>query len=369
MKRRRLAIMASLSVTALALAVLPLALAVLPGSDFEGNDGNLAVDTAGNTDWNSFDPVTWAGTAPTRVGTSSAAGWDFKGFEDWQATTSDSGFAGGTKQDDICPTLVTAKAPNKGDLKRIYLASKTGSNGHTFLSLAWVRIPQNTTSPSAHVAFEFNKGNAGNCTGSPLVNRVAGDMLVVYDFEGGTDTPVISLSRWVTSGACEVGSHSAPCWSPQDTLDASEAEAAVNTGGAVTDAIGPVGSESLGTKEFGEAAIDLTAAGVFNPGECETFGKALGVSRTSGSSSTAQMKDLVGPVTSSSPTVARSRSSSAPTRVAWTRRSRSRRPSPAPSSTASRTPHRTASRSTTAPARTARPTPRTASTSRRVATA
>lgn len=295
MKRRRLAIMASLSVTALALAVLPLALAVLPGSDFEGNDGNLAVDTAGNTDWNSFDPVTWAGTAPTRVGTSSAAGWDFKGFEDWQATTSDSGFAGGTKQDDICPTLVTAKAPNKGDLKRIYLASKTGANGHTYLSLAWVRIPQNTTSPSAHVAFEFNKGNAGNCTGSPLVNRVAGDMLVVYDFEGGTDTPVISLSRWVTSGACEVGSHSAQCWGPQDTLDASEAEAAVNTGGSVTDAIGPDGSESLGEQEFGEAAIDLTAAGVFNPGECETFGKAFGVSRTSGSSSTAQMKDLVGP--------------------------------------------------------------------------
>jgi hypothetical protein len=27
-----------------------------------------------------------------------------------------------------------------------------------FLGLAWVRIPQNTTSPSAHIGFEFSKG-------------------------------------------------------------------------------------------------------------------------------------------------------------------------------------------------------------------
>lgn len=295
-KPRRIAVLASLSLTALALAFVPSATAVLAGSDFEGDDGNLVVDTGGNVDWNSFSPTTWTGTAPTRVSTKDAAGWSFKGFEDSQATTSDSAFAGGTKQDDICPKVITAKAPNKDDLKRIYLASKTGSNGHTYLSLAWVRIPQNTTSPSAHVAFEFNKGTDGTCSATnPLPKRLAGDMLVVYDFEGGTDTPVITISRWVTSGACEVGSHTAPCWGPQDELDAGEAEARVNTGGSVSDAIGPDGTEDLGTKEFGEAAIDLTAAGVFNPGECETFGTASAVSRTSGSSSTAQMKDLVGP--------------------------------------------------------------------------
>lgn len=288
--------LASLSLAAFAVAVVPSATAVLAGSDFEGNDGNLVVDTGGQVDWNSFAPVTWTGTSPNRVGTATAAGWAFKGFEDRQVSTQDTGFAGGTKQDDICPSVITAKAPNKDDLKRIYLASKTGANGHTYLSLAWLRIPQNTTSPSAHVAFEFNKGSDGTCSASnPLPKRLAGDMLVVYDFEGGTDTPVINLSRWVTSGGCEVASHTAPCWGPQDELDASEAEARVNTGGSVSDAIGPDGAETLGIKEFGEAAIDLTEAGVFTPGACETFGTASAVSRTSGSSSTAQMKDLVGP--------------------------------------------------------------------------
>ena len=45
---------------------------------------------------------------------------------------------------------VAADLNNKADLKRIYVASKTLGDGHTYLALAWVRIPQNTTSPSAH---------------------------------------------------------------------------------------------------------------------------------------------------------------------------------------------------------------------------
>ena len=93
--------------------------------------------------------------------------------------------------------MITAKAPNKDDLKRIYLAQKTvisiraAVNDHVFLMLAWVRIPQNTTSASAHIGFEFNKGDSElPCGPGGLVNRVAGDMLIVYDFEGGsTDSP------------------------------------------------------------------------------------------------------------------------------------------------------------------------------------
>ncbi len=50
-----------------------------------------------------------------------------------------------------------AKAPNKDDLKRVYVTSNT-VGGDVFLGLAWVRIPQNTTSPSAHIGFEFNQG-------------------------------------------------------------------------------------------------------------------------------------------------------------------------------------------------------------------
>ena len=189
--------------------------------------------------------------------------------------------------------MIGAKAPNKDDLKRVYLSTKN-VGGNIYLNLAWVRIPQNTTSASAHVAFEFNKGSTP-CASGGLVNRTAGDMLIVYDFEGGGGAPVLTLRRWVTSGACEISSNSAPCWGPATNLTAGGfAEARVNTGTSVLDAIGPT-SETLQDSEFGEAGINLTGAGVFTPGACESFGKAFAVSRSSGNSGTAQMKDLVGP--------------------------------------------------------------------------
>jgi hypothetical protein len=266
-------------------------------SGFEDDDGNLVVDST--FDWNGFVTTTWTGTAPYRTSSKTASGWSFVGLEDAQATNSDSAFAGGTKQDDACPTVNTGKAPNKDDLKRIYLASKV-VGGHTYLDLAWVRIPQNTTSPSAHIGFEFNQGDSPCPAGSDgLVERTAGDVLIVYDFEGGaTDTPVITLRYWVTGPAdlCDIASHSPPCWGTSQTLGAGVAEAKVNTSGSVSDGIAPSPPETLGTNEFGEAGIDLTEAGVFGAGTCKSFGTAFGVSRSSGNSGTAQMKDLVGPV-------------------------------------------------------------------------
>jgi hypothetical protein len=289
------------AVLALLGAVLPaLAGPVGTAAGFEDDDGNLAPEAPINFDWNSFAPTTWTGTAPFRTSSTNVSGWAFTGLEDAQATTSDTGFAGGTKQDNDCASVGTAKAPNKDDLKRIYVASNT-VGGDVFLELGWVRIPQNTTSPSAHIGFEFNQGDTACPAGSDgLVRRTAGDMLIVYDFEGGaTDTPVITLRRWVTTGTCEVGSSSPPCWGPATNLtDLGFAEAKVNTFGSVSDAIAPPPPalpQTLGTSEFGEAGINLTDAGVFSSDVCTAFGKTYAVSRSSGNSGTAQMKDLVGP--------------------------------------------------------------------------
>jgi hypothetical protein len=105
-----------------------------------------------------------------------------------------------------------------------------------------VRIPKNTTSPSAHIGFEFNQGTTACPAGSDgLVQRSAGDMLIVYDFEGGTtDIPRITLQRWVTSGSCEVSNNSPPCWGVAADLTASGfAKAKVNTTGSVVDASTP----------------------------------------------------------------------------------------------------------------------------------
>jgi len=272
---------------------------VATDSGFEDADGNLAPVTA--TDWNSFAPLTWTGTAPYRTAQKLSDGWTVKTFEDAEATTSDTGFAGGVKQDDNCGTTKNGKAPNKDDLRRVYLATKSVS-GKVFLMLGWVRIPQNTTSASAHIGFEFNQGTA-LCGGSPnLTRRVGGDMLVVYDFEGGSGPPTIKLSRWLTGlynpngASCEVNSSTvlAGCWGDTHELTAlSFAEGLVNSA-TVTDALKPAGADP-GPVEFGEAGIDLTDAGVFSPTSCNAFGNAYAVSRSSGSSAQAAMEDIVGP--------------------------------------------------------------------------
>jgi hypothetical protein len=192
--------------------------------------------------------------------------------------------------------VIGTSSPNKDDLKRIYIAHKT-VNGHIYLMLAWVRIPQNSTSASAHVGFEFNQGIT-SCGGQSngLVQRTAGDMLIVYDFEGGSADPVLTIRRWVTNPAfaCEVSNNSPPCWGVAMNLSASGfAEAKVNTVD-VSDGIAPTPPDTLQTQEFGEAGIDLTGAGIFGTG-CTAFGKASAVSRSSGNSANAAMEDLVGP--------------------------------------------------------------------------
>jgi Prealbumin-like fold domain len=295
-RRRRL----RLALPLVALAALVLAIGAWAGpvsnaAGFEGDDGNLAPAAPINFDWNSFAPTTWTGTAPTRQATDSEAGWDFVGVEDFQNSTADSSFAGGTKQDNDCASVITQKPPGKDDLKRYYLANTTAANGDIFLALAWARIDQQG-SPSAHVGFEFNQGSTACPAGSDgLVRRTAGDLLIVYDFEGGSATPVLTLREWVLTGACEVASNSPPCWGPADDLSAGGfAEGRVNTGDVI-DQIAPVPPETLAEGEFGEAIINLTDAGVFEPGECVAFGKTYAVSRSSGNSANAQMKDLVGP--------------------------------------------------------------------------
>src|SRR5262249_12387167 len=151
---------------------------------FEDNDANLIPEAPINFDWNSFSPVTWTGTSPFQTASKTVSGWQFLGLTDAEATTSDTRFAGGAKPPDNCAKVIGSKAPNKDDLKRVYIAHKT-VNGHIFLVLAWERIPLNTATSSAHIGFEFNQGTTPCPAGSDsLVQRTAGDLLFVYDFTG-----------------------------------------------------------------------------------------------------------------------------------------------------------------------------------------
>jgi len=245
----------------------------LPGSTFEGNDGNLVVDTAGNTDW---------ANAPNRV----------TGLDKF-ADKTDNSFGQGTKEDDPNVTVVTGSIPpNKNDLTRFYVASEFVNNSN-YLYLAWERL---VNIGNANMDLELNQnatsGFTATTTGPITLNRTAGDLLITYDFSG-SGTPTLGLLTWVTSGSTAqcFSSNSLPCWGNRVNLSAAGfAEGAVNTG-TVSE---PIAKNNLTTGLFGEAAINLTAAGVFPAGTCEAFGSTFLKSRSS-SSFGAEMKDFIAP--------------------------------------------------------------------------
>jgi hypothetical protein len=243
----------------------------LPGSTFEGNDGNLVVNTAGNTDW---------ANAPDRV----------RG-DDLASGTTDNSFGGGTKEDDPNVNVVTGSIPpNKSDLTRFYAASEFVS-GSNFLYLAWER---SNVLGSANMDFELNQKAQPDLTtsGPKALVRTAGDILITFDF-GGSGAPVLGLLKWVTSGPTSqcFSANALPCWGNRVNLSAAGfAEGAVNST-TVTD---PIANVSLPANTFGEAAINLTAAGVFPSGTCEALGSAFLKSRAS-ASFPAEVKDFVAP--------------------------------------------------------------------------
>jgi hypothetical protein len=254
----------------------------LNGSTFAGGDGNLVANptTFGTTDWENV-----AGLNP-----------DF----DLTSGQNDNSFGQGTKEDSPNVSVVTGSIPNnKSDLTRFYEASEVGSNGHNFLYLAWER---NNVLGTANMDFEINQKTQPDLTttGGKTLNRTAGDLLVTYDFTNGGGKPTLGLLFWVTSGSTSqcFASNSLPCWGNHVTLNGSDSIGAVNNLDPVTDPLFPNQPNYLNpvpALQFGETAIDLTAAGVFPPGTCEAFGSAFLKSRAS-ASFTAEVKDFIAPI-------------------------------------------------------------------------
>ncbi|HEX9015543.1 MAG TPA: prealbumin-like fold domain-containing protein [Chloroflexota bacterium] len=259
--RARWALLATTALTVVATALF-LAASIsadtgssLAGSPFNGGDGKL--DT-------SF---------PSGVPTPTV-------FNDVASGKNDNAFGQGTKEDDTVVQVVTGSIPpNKNDLTQfgIDVGTATVSNViHTYLYLDWFRA---VNAGSANLDFEFNQNRFDIplvATANVPLNRAPGDLLVLYDF-GGSGSPVISISHWIASGSCAVGSDTAPCWGPIQTLGANAAE-------------GSVSSDGL----FGEAVIDLTAAGIIGPTQCFAAQQAWAKARSS-TSLKAEMKDFISP--------------------------------------------------------------------------
>lgn len=264
----------------------------LPGSPFEAHDGNLIVNTAGNTDW-------------ANIGISCVTPIAGCGLDEPTGQQDDS-FGQGTKEDTEFPTIVSGQIPNnKSDLTRFYAKFVEEANGHTYAYLAWERVqePNGTT----NMDFEFNQSRdipsveeGGN---GVTPDRLAGDVLIKYDLAQGGVNPVLGYHRWVTTGPkslCEAA-NSTPCWGK---LNVSEGgvfplvfEASINSV-PVVDPIredGQSQDRTLSVRTFGEAAIDLTASNIAGTDPCLPFSSAYLKSRSS-DSFTAALKDFIAPI-------------------------------------------------------------------------
>jgi hypothetical protein len=266
-RRRRRRLTAGLTlIMALAIAIPVYALGA---STFDAEDGNLVVDGT-ETDWANAPSLKFGDDKPTGQ--------------------SDDSFGTGTKEDTPVPSVVDGSIPNnKSDLSRFYVANENVSD-HDFLYLGWERVqdPSGTT----NMDFEFNQSSVLSSNGVTPV-RTAGDVLIKYDLSQGGTKPTFGLHRWITQGNaaqdCEAASK-LPCWGNVKPLG-TEAVGSVNIG-TVTD---PIKGVSLSPRTFGEAAIDLTAAGILDPTKCQSFGKAYLKSRSS-DSFTAAVKDFIAPI-------------------------------------------------------------------------
>jgi len=259
---KRIAIM----IVAFAAPVLAWALA---GSPFEGADGDLVAGAG--ADWSSF-----VGSPSLVVGVDLPTG------------QTDDSLRG--KEDDVVPGIDYGSIPNnKSDLLRFYARhERVGAAGaaHDFLYLGWVRAD---TLGTANMDFEFNQSSVVTSNGV-TVARTPGDMLVTFGFSSGGNQVKLGLSRWTATGPCEA-SPAAPCWGPVKLLDG-VAEGAVNETASAYD---PIAGVTLPALTFGEAAIDLTAAGVFDVDACVSFGRGYVKSRSS-DSFTSTMKDFIRPI-------------------------------------------------------------------------
>jgi hypothetical protein len=234
----------------------------LSGSTFEGNDGNLVVDTAGNTDWATPAPNLSVGV-------------------DLPSGQTDNSFGQGSKENDVNVTVVSGQIPNsKADLARFALAGET-IGPDSFLYLAWSRENQSGT---VNFDFELNAVAQPNLTtpGPKVLNRTVNDLLINYAFQGGSNTPTLTRYHWSGSVWVNDGAISSTC-----------SEGATNAA-TVSDTLASPAVDRP-AQQFGEAAINLTCAGIVPPNTCEPFTSAYVKSRSS-TPITSEIKDFIAPV-------------------------------------------------------------------------
>jgi len=267
--------------------------ALVGNSKFE-IDGNAKPFTAGNKEWQ------------TVIGT---AGFTFA--RDLAKDANDESFGQGAKEDSLQPQIVNGSIPpNKNDFTRFYVYTEVNAtDGHLYFAFAWFRTNDTGTS---NQDVELNRvPPTEEGVGTPqhrlVTHRSAGDVLITFDTHANNPALVdIGLAIWGSPSGTRgcIASNTAPCWlgekvgSQFKPIDLGTfAEGAVN-GGDIDDvtqtSAGGTGG-TIGARRFGEANVDLTAAGVVDPNKCAALSSAFLKSRSSDSFS-AELKDYVPPI-------------------------------------------------------------------------
>jgi hypothetical protein len=194
----------------------------------------------------------------------------------------DNSFGQGTKEDDTNVTVVAGSIPNsKADLARFAVAGEVIGTD-TYMYLAWSRENKSGT---VNFDFELNKLAQPDLTtpGAKTLNRSVNDLLINYAFQGGSNTPTLTKYHWTGSA-----------WSNDGVISSACSEGATNSV-TVSENLGGKTAVDRPPQQFGEAAINLTCAGIVPAGACESFGSGYVKSRSS-TAFTSEIKDFIAPI-------------------------------------------------------------------------
>ncbi len=260
----------------------PRTTSTLPGSQFQGGDG----------DQNNAPPlIDWQGLqADGRVGHTS----DYN--------PSDDAFSGGSKEDDPDGWGITHSnngvSPASDNILDLYSAVDRAPGGDVFVYLAFTRNA--ATNGTTYLAFDLNQDGRlwRNSDGAMIPCRKTGDILIAYVTAGGESS--VQVQRWVTDSAdpstgCARSGHVVSA----GNLTGDVVQAAVNTGTITNYLPSDLGS-TIPTRQFGEAAINLTRALADLHEPCAEFVSTWMHSRASNvltlnSLRSSQLKDYVAP--------------------------------------------------------------------------
>ncbi len=246
----------------------------LPGSTFQGGDGNQD-NAAPLVDWQGLQLAGRVRHSP-------------------DPNEQDSSFAGGTKELLPGDWQLTAERdgvnPGKDNIRDAWSAvDQPGAN--TFLYLAFTREAGNGTT---FVTFELNRDGRlwDNHRKTRIPCRRTGDVLISYDFHGSDDVRIV-VRQWTTT-ATDSATGCATAGTLRTVNVTAGAQGAVNAS-AIPNHLPGFYHGTVPGDRFGETALNLAAIldDAFGD-ECLAFGSIWMHSRSS-DSVTSQMQDYVAP--------------------------------------------------------------------------